>query len=252
MNIYEAIVLGAIQGLTEFLPISSSGHLVIFQEMLGIQIPGNDFEVLLHLGTLCSILVVFWEDIKNIFFTASSKNTQKLIIMILIGTVPAVAVGIGMENLIKELFDNLIVVSLALIFTGSILIISYFFKRSHKSNSYKKSLLIGIAQAIAIIPGVSRSGMTISLALFLGINAKQAAKFSFLLAIPVIGGAGILMAADLEKGFSLNISIALVGLFSSFLVGIMALKWLLIWLQNGKFHYFGIYCVVIGIISYVA
>ena len=107
--------------------------------------------------------------------------------------------------------------------------------------------MIGIAQAIAIIPGISRSGITISFALFLGLDARQAAKFSFLLAIPVISGAGILMATDLRDGFSIDIYAAASGLITSFFVGMVALKWLLAWLEGGKFHYFGIYCFLIGI-----
>ena len=252
MTIIEAIILGIIQGLTEFLPISSSGHLVLSQVILGIQIPGNDFEVLLHIGTLCSILVVFNNDIKNILFTLSSKETQKFILMIFVGTIPAVIIGLGFKDGIEKLFDNIIVVGFALVFTGITLIGSFYFKSENKKNTIIKSCLIGIAQAIAIIPGISRSGITISFALFLGLDARQAAKFSFLLAIPVISGAGILMATDLRDGFSLDIYTAISGLITSFFVGIVALKWLLAWLEGGKFHYFGIYCFLIGIFIVIA
>ena len=247
MTIIEAITLGIIQGLTEFLPISSSGHLVLSQVILGIQIPGNDFEVLLHIGTLCSILVVFNNDIKNILFTLSSQETQKFILMIFVGTIPAIIVGLGFKDGLEKLFDNIIVVGFALVFTGIILIGSFYFKSENKKNTIIKACLIGIAQAIAIIPGISRSGITISFALFLGLDARQAAKFSFFLAIPVISGAGILMATDLRDGFSINIYTATSGLITSFFVGMVALKWLLTWLEGGKFHYFGIYCFLIGI-----
>ncbi len=247
MTIIEAIILGIIQGLTEFLPISSSGHLVLSQVILGIQIPGNDFEVLLHIGTLCSILVVFNNDIKNILFTLSSKETQKFILMIFVGTIPAVIVGLGFKDGIERLFDDIIVVGFAQVFTGITLISSFYFKSLNKKNSIIKACLIGIAQAIAIIPGISRSGITISFALFLGLDARQAAKFSFFLAIPVISGAGILMATDLRDGFSIDIYTAGSGLITSFFVGMVALKWLLAWLEGGKFHYFGIYCFLIGI-----
>ena len=247
MTIIEAITLGIIQGLTEFLPISSSGHLVLSQVILGIQIPGNDFEVLLHIGTLCSILVVFNNDIKNILFTLSSKETQKLILMIFVGTIPAVIIGLGFKDLIEKLFDDIIVVGFALVFTGITLIGSFYSKSGNKKNTIFKACLIGVAQAIAIIPGISRSGITISFALLLGLDTRQAAKFSFLLAIPVISGAGILMATDLRDGFSIDIYAAASGLITSFLVGMVALKWLLSWLEGGKFHYFGIYCFLIGI-----
>ena len=247
MTIIEAITLGIIQGLTEFLPISSSGHLVLSQVILGIQIPGNDFEVLLHIGTLCSILVVFNNDIKNILFTLSSKETQKFILMIFVGTIPAVIIGLGFKDVIEGLFDDIIVVGFALVFTGITLIGSFYSKSGNKKNTIIKAFLIGVAQAIAIIPGISRSGITISFALFLGLDTRQAAKFSFLLAIPVISGAGILMATDLRDGFSIDIYAAASGLITSFLVGMVALKWLLSWLEGGKFHYFGIYCFLIGI-----
>ena len=247
MTIIEAIILGIIQGLTEFLPISSSGHLVLSQVILGIQIPGNDFEVLLHIGTLCSILVVFNNDIKNILFTLTSQKTQKFIFMIIVGTIPAVIVGLGFKDGIERLFDDIIVVGFALVFTGITLIASFYSKGGNKKNTIIKACLIGVAQSIAIIPGISRSGITISFALFLGLDARQAAKFSFLLAIPVISGAGILMATDLRDGFSIDLYTAASGLISSFLVGMVALKWLLAWLEGGKFHYFGIYCFLVGI-----
>ena len=251
MTFIEGIILGIIQGLTEFLPISSSGHLVLVQEILGLELPGNDFEILLHLGTLCSILVVFFKDIKNIFLTVSSKETQKFILMIFIGTLPALIIGLGLKDLIAELFDNLLVVGFALIFTGLTLISSFYFNRQKNEYSISKSFLIGIAQAVAIIPGISRSGMTISCALLLGLDSKQAAKFSFLLAIPVIGGAGLLMFTDIETASSINFSTLIGGLFSSFFIGVVALKWLLAWLEDGKFHYFGIYCLLIGIITII-
>ena len=251
MTFIEGIILGIIQGLTEFLPISSSGHLVLVQEILGLELPGNDFEILLHLGTLCSILVVFFKDIKNIFLTVSSKETQRFILMIIIGTLPALVIGLGLKDLIAELFDNLLVVGFALIFTGLTLISSFYFNRQKNEYSIFRSFLIGIAQAVAIIPGISRSGMTISCALLLGLDSKQAAKFSFLLAIPVIGGAGILMVTDIETASNIDFSTLMGGLFSSFFIGIVALKWLLAWLEDGKFHYFGIYCLLIGIITVI-
>ena len=251
MTFIDGIILGIIQGFTEFLPISSSGHLVLVQEILGLELPGNDFEILLHLGTLCSILVVFFKDIKNILLTVSSKETQRFILMIFIGTLPALIIGLGLKDLIAELFDNLLVVGFALIFTGLTLISSFYFNRKKNEYSIPKSLIIGIAQAVAIIPGISRSGMTISCALLLGLDSKQAAKFSFLLAIPVIGGAGLLMLTDIETASSIDFSTLMGGLFSSFLIGVVALKWLLAWLEDGKFHYFGVYCLLIGIITVI-
>jgi len=252
MTIIDGIILGAIQGFTEFLPISSSGHLVLVQDLLGIKQPGNDFEITLHIGTLCSILVVFYKDIKDIILTVSSKETQKYILLILIGTLPAVVIGLGLKDFFEQLFDDLIIVGFALIFTGLVLMSSFYFKRNNKEHSIVTSFLIGLAQAVAIIPGISRSGMTISCALLLGMSPKHAAKFSFLLAIPVISGAGLLMATDIETGFNLGLSTSLAGLITSFCIGIISLKWLLGWLEDGKFHYFGVYCFFIGIFTVVA
>ena len=167
--------------------------------------------------------------------------------MIFVGTIPAVIIGLGFKDVIEKLFDDIIVVGFALVFTGITLIGSFYSKSGNKKNTIIKAFLIGVAQAIAIIPGISRSGITISFALFLGLDTRQAAKFSFLLAIPVISGAGILMATDLRDGFSIDIYTAASGLITSFLVGMVALKWLISWLEGGKFHYFGIYCFLIGI-----
>ena len=251
MTILEAIILGIIQGFTEFLPISSSGHLVLSQEILGIEQPGNEFEILVHLGTLASVLVIFFDDIKSLILSLNTKKTQIFIMCILIGTLPAVGIGLGFKDLINSLFENITAVGGALIFTGVVLFGSSFTNRQDKELSFLTCILIGCAQAMAIIPGVSRSGMTISVALFLGLSAKEAARFSFLLAIPAIVGAGLLTASDVSGGFQIPIPVALAGLISSFAVGIVALKWLLGWLEQGKFHYFGIYCFTIGLTTLV-
>ena len=252
MNILESIILGSIQGVTEFLPISSSGHLVIAQNLLGIKQPGNEFEILLHMGTLCSILLVFFKDIDKILSSLSIKKTQNFILCIFIGTLPAVVIGITFKEKFETLFDNIFLVGCALVLTGLLLISSYYFKRASRELSFFTSLFIGIAQAIAIIPGISRSGMTITIALFLGIQSREAAKFSFMLAIPVISGAGILMSTNLNNGFNMDFSIYLTGFVTSFCVGVISLRWLLGWLEAGKFYYFGIYCFFIGVLTIIS
>tara|TARA_Y100001934_G_C12332627_1_gene765946 strand:- start:369 stop:1127 length:759 start_codon:yes stop_codon:yes gene_type:complete len=249
MSINESIILGIIQGITEFLPISSSGHLVLVQEFLGIEQPGNEFEILLHIGTLGSILFVFFNDIKMLCLSIKSRKTQKFIFFIFVATLPAIIIGLGFKDNLESLFDNLSVVGFALIFTGVVLSSSYFLNRKDNDFSYLSSILIGLAQALAIIPGISRSGMTISSALLLGLSSKQAARFSFLLAIPVIGGAGFLLALDITNDSQIELLVGLAGLVSSFVVGVFSLKWLLGWLEDGKFHYFGIYCLFIGLLT---
>ena len=251
MNWLQALIIGIVQGFTEFLPISSSGHLVLGQAILGIEQPGNEFEILVHLGTLASVLVVFLDDIKSLLLSLTSKKTQSFIIFVLVGSIPAVGIGLGFKDILEALFDNIASVSGALIFTGLILYCSSFVKQGDKEHSIVTSILIGCAQSVAIIPGVSRSGMTICAALFLGLSPKEAARFSFLLAIPAISGAGFLTVLDVSGGFQLPLSVSIVALVSSFSVGVVALKWLLGYLEQGKFHYFGIYCLAVGLITLV-
>ena len=252
MSILEAIILGVIQGLTEFLPISSSGHLVLSQSLLGINQPGNEFEVLVHIGTLMSVFVIFKKDIIKLLTSLSSKSTQLFLIYIIIGSFPAAFIGLGFKDILESFFDNMFVVSISLIFTGLILYSTSIIKRKqNKDLILFNSIFIGVAQAIAIIPGISRSGMTISIALLLGISPKIAAKYSFLLAIPVISGAGLLTALDNSSStqiFSVN---SFAGMITAFLVGVIALKWLLRMLERGKLHYFGIYCISIGLVSFL-
>jgi len=252
MTFIEAILLGIIQGLTEFLPISSSGHLVLFQSWLGISIEGNTFEVVVHIGTLGSILYVFWEDVSTILKNLSKKETQHQVGVLILATIPAVFVGFTLKDYFDILFDSTQSVSIALMVTGIILFISKFAKQNNSTITWKSGLLIGLAQAVAIIPGISRSGFTISAALLLGKNSREAARFSFLLAIPVIAGAGLLTAMDGILGESLSISIMLGGLISSFVVGVFALKWLIQWLESGKYYWFGAYCLIMGLITWMA
>jgi len=253
MTIIEALILGIIQGLTEFLPISSSGHLVIGQELLGIIIPGNHFEVMVHLGTLCSVITIFWSDIWQLLKTLTSSNTQKYIGAIIIGTIPAIIFGLVFKDLITAAFDNIKVVALTLMFTGLVLLSTRLVKHGSKNVSVGRGLLIGIAQAAAIIPGISRSGMTISMGLLLGVKSEKAAKFSFLLAIPAIAGAGVLTSLDLSEPVtvSLNWIALLTGFLSSYIVGAISLKWLLSLIETGKFHWFGVYCIIIGLVTWL-
>lgn len=253
MTIFEAALLGIIQGVTEFLPISSSGHLVIGQNILGISVTGNAFEVIVHLGTLGSVLIVFWNDIWQLIKSIKSVPTQNYNFALLIGTLPAVIIGFLFKDVISEAFENIRVVSITLIITGVILLTTKFIKTKLESVSISRGLLIGIAQAMAIVPGISRSGITISLGMYLGIAPEKAAKFSFLLAIPAIAGAGLLTGLDL-MGASEPLfpwSILITGFLSSLLVGWVSLKWLLGLIRTGKFYWFGVYCVSLGILSWI-
>ena len=248
MDFLDALILGILQGITEFLPVSSSGHLVLGQKLLGINIPGNAFEVILHIGTLMSILVVFWPDIHSLLNDIKDYQTRTYIFTLLLGTMPAIIVGLSLKDQIALMFDNVHFVALALIVTGIILISSKWFLNKKSDLTLVKGFNIGLAQALAIIPGISRSGATICTGLMMGLSAEEAARFSFLLAIPAIAGAGILTAMDIDK-ISLGMDVMTVGLLSSFLVGWGSLKWLLNLLKKGKFHWFGVYCLLLGIIA---
>ena len=251
MNIFESIILGIIQGITEFLPISSSGHLIIFQSLLNVKQPGNDFEVLVHLGTLGSVIFVFYKDIFDLIKNIRSKESQDYIQMIILGTIPAVFVGLYFKSYVYILFERINNVAIALIFTGIVLITTLFIERKDYKISFQMAFFIGLAQYIAIIPGISRSGMTISIAMLLGLSSKNAARFSFMLAIPAISGAGILTLMDFNGGFDLPSEVILTSLLSSFIVGIFSLKLLINLLNVGKFHFFGLYCLVVGLITLI-
>jgi len=249
MTLLDAILLGIIQGLTEFLPISSSGHLVLGQRILDVKIPGNGFEIITHLGTLLSVLCVFRKEILSLILNITDKETRKYIFYLILGTIPAIIIGFGAKSYISELFDSVQLVSVALMVTGLILFFSQKVKKNSLTIDANKALLIGITQAIAIIPGISRSGITICTALALGMSGKNAAKFSFLLAIPVISGAGLLLALDSQSNITLIPLTSLIMAFlSSFIVGYICLKWLLSLLESGKFYFFGYYCFLIGLI----
>ena len=249
MEIVDVIILGLLQGLTEFLPVSSSGHLVLGQYLLNVKSPGNTLEIIFHIGTLGSVVFVFFPDIKNILITINKKSTQKLLIYIFVATIPAVIIGFTLRNKIEILFENINSVGFALLFTGLVLILSSISKNKNSKHSLSSSIVIGFGQALAIIPGISRSGMTIALSLFFGLSPRESAKFSFLLSVPVIAGAGILGIQDIQSSELFSADIIIAALLSSFSIGIIALRVLIKLLDLGKFYIFGIYCVCLGLVS---
>jgi len=250
MSIIEAIIIGLVQGLTEFLPISSSGHLVILQKLLKINLPGNLIEVSAHLGTLLSIILIYKNDIYDLIFSLKSSKTKDYIIIVAIATIPSVVFVLIAKPFILTLFESSRSVSFALIFTGIILFVSYYGNHTIKKINISKGFIIGIFQALAILPGISRSGMTISIALLLGIKNVEAAKFSFMLAIPAIFGAAILTLIETDLNEIDDLIFPLIAAaFTAFLSGYYALKFLIKILNKGKFYYFSIYCIFLGIIS---
>ncbi|NOZ74197.1 MAG: undecaprenyl-diphosphate phosphatase [FCB group bacterium] len=253
MTYLDAILLGALQGLTEFLPISSSGHLVIAQALLGIELPGKTFEVILHLGSLGSILIVFRNDIYSLIRTLHTSETWKFIGLLVLATLPAAVIGIAFDNQIDRAFDSPRLVAVSLWITGFILLSTRWFQSRGKTINWQRGLGIGFAQALAIVPGISRSGSTISLAMALGVPAKEAARFSFLLALPAILGAGLLTGLKVLKSpeVSLSWSVSLIGFLTSLFVGWAALTWLIHLVSRGKFYQFSGYCFVLGLVAWV-
>ncbi len=258
MDFFEAIILGIIQGLTEFLPISSSGHLEIANKLLNNKIGSDNLLliIVLHFGTAISTLIVFKQDIIKIiyeFVNVKNPRSSSLILKITYSMIPVVVIGLIFEEQIESLFKgNLILVGFMLIITGFLLFLTDRKKTINKTVSTKNAIIIGVSQAIAILPGISRSGATISTAVLLGINKSQAAKFSFLMVIPIIIGKIIKDLATGDISYKEEMFfILIIGFLSSLITGIIACKLMIKIVENSKLKYFSIYCFLIGIICII-
>ena len=256
MEIIKSILLGIVQGLTEFLPISSSGHLEIFKVILGFETGLNNnilFTLILHLATSFSVMVVYWSDIKKIFksvFSIKKDENTYFLSLILISILPAGFVGFFFEEKISNLFDgNIILVGSMLLFTSIILFISDFKIKTTNKLDYVKSFFVGVSQALAIIPGISRSGLTICSSVLIGVNRELAAKFSFLMVLPLIFGSFLKILIFDELIFSQEIISSYVfGFLSAFISGIFACKWMIVLVKKSKMKYFSLYCLATGLI----
>lgn len=255
MEFLEAIILGIIQGLTEFLPVSSSGHLEIIKHIFGNDKIGEEsltMTVVLHFATALSTLFVFRKDINTIFKKALQKEKEEtnFIIFIISSMIPAIITGFVFESQIEKLFelDSLVFIGFMLIITGILLLLADKAKKSEKSLNIKNSLIIGIAQAIAILPGISRSGATISTSVLLGIDKEKAAKFSFLMVVPlIIGKISYDLIFNTELLISENLLVLLMGFLSSFLTGLIACKLMIYLVKKSKLKYFSIYCIIVAL-----
>jgi len=264
MNIISAIVLGIAQGLTEFLPVSSSGHLVLLQKIFGITEPALFFDTMLHTGTLLAVFIVLWRDIWNIL----RRIIQPLTGFLILATIPAVAAALFLGDIIEEAFESGRFLGLCFLVTTALLVTAEILsKRADAGNSLKKAedmnwldaLLIGIMQAIAIAPGISRSGATISGALSRKLDRDFAARFSFLLSIPAILGAVVLQTVKLFKGGaaaeiageSVGTAAIIAGTLSAAIVGFFAVKLMLKIIRERSLYGFAIYTAVIGILVLV-
>ena len=244
MNYLQAILLGIIQGVTEWLPISSSAHLVIAQKLLNLE-QSLSLNLYLHIGTLLVIFLVFYKDIYKIikaFFTFKFSTFHgKLSLFIILGSIPTALIGYYFHNIFLSFFNNLKAIAYALLITSGLLYFSQFEKT--KNLNWFHSILIGAIQGFSLIPGISRSGSTISLGLLLGVNKNQIMKFSFLLAIPAVIGAAFYELKPVEIN-----SFIIVSFFTSLIIGYISLRLLLKIIKKGKFHYFSYYCLLLAIL----
>lgn len=261
-DIINALILALVQGLTEFLPVSSSGHLVIGASLLGLESEDILLEIFLHFGTFLSVLVIFRQDIADILLSffqhfyrvgrwkkafAEDENFR-LSVFLIIAIIPAGIAGLFFKDFFESLFNSLAATGTALLVTGVLLMGTYWAPQKEAELSAGKSLLIGLAQAFAIIPGISRSGSTISTALFLGIPKEKAARFSFIMALPLVFGATLLEAGTADWS-DVELMPIVFGTILAFFSGYVAIKWLLALLVKGKFHHFAWYCLGLGALT---
>ena len=269
MNTIEAIILGVIQGLTEFLPVSSSGHLVLFQNLFGLKEPELLFDICLHVGTLVAVLIVFYRDILEILSALARIPTRmkpaggllklcetdpavRMALLIVVGSVPTAIIGLLFKEVVDHIFGSTAIVGCMLIITGTLLWLTRRFQGEGRpviKTTLKDALIIGIVQGLAILPGISRSGSTISTALFLGVDRKVAGRYSFLLSIPAIVGALVLSLDTPELATTIPLPTIVAGSVISAIVGWLALVILLRVVDRGQLHRFAPYCWLVGIVT---
>jgi undecaprenyl-diphosphatase len=259
MELIDAIILGIIQGLTEFLPVSSSGHLEIGKAILGEEnLPeeGLLFTVVVHFATALSTIVVFrkdiWEIIRGLFQFEWNESAQ-FATKIILSMIPAVIIGLMFEKQLEQLFDgNILFVGMMLIVTALLLFFADKAKNTLKPVGFKNAILIGMAQAIAMLPGISRSGATISTSVLLGVDKTKAARFSFLMVVPLIFGkiAKDILSGDLSYS-SDSFGYLSAGFLAAFIAGLLACTWMIKLVRNSQLKYFSIYCLLVGLIAII-
>lgn len=261
MDWLQALILGLIQGLTEYLPVSSSGHLAIGSYLFGIN--GEDnlaFTIVVHVATVLSTFVILWSEIDWIFrglFKFKMNDETKYFLNIVVSMIPIGIVGVFFKDTVEEIFGSgLLIVGCMLLLTALLLTFSYFAKPRVKENiSWKDALIIGLAQACAVMPGLSRSGSTIATGLMLGNKKEKMAQFSFLMVIPPILGEALLDVIKMAKGHNpfgdVSTLALVVGFVAAFVSGCMACKWMINIVKKGKLIYFGIYCAIAGAVTII-
>ena len=257
MSIFEALILGIIQGLTEFLPVSSSGHLELAKVLLGDNSVPEErmlFTVVLHAATALSTIVIFRKEIGEIIkglFQFKWNEESQFSMKIIISMMPAAIIGILFNDEIEALFaKQVLLVGAMLLITGLLLFLADKAKNTEKSVSFSNSLIIGISQAIAILPGISRSGATIGTSVLLGVDRSKAARFSFLMVVPLILGKMVkdLMDGKIDIQNDINTSL-IVGFVAAFIAGLFACKWMVALVKKSQLRYFSYYCFVVGTIA---
>ena len=259
MDWIEALILGLLQGLTEYLPVSSSGHLAIGLTLFGIEGEENlAFTIVVHVATVLSTLVILWKEIDWIFkglFKWQMNDETRYVINIIISMIPVGIVGVFFKDEVEAVFGSgLLVVGCCLLLTAALLTFSYYYKPAPKPNiSRRDAFIIGLAQACAVLPGLSRSGSTIATGLLLGNDKARLAQFSFLMVIPPILGEALLSSIKLAQGEAVTGDIPalslLVGFLAAFVSGCLACKWMINIVKKGKLIYFAIYCAVVGLVT---
>lgn len=255
MQILKAVFLGIIQGLTEFLPVSSSGHLVVLQKLLGFTSNQLTLNVFLHFGTLIPVIIIFWADIRKLIFF--KKDQRHLAWLIVVGAIPTGLIGIFFEDFFARLFSSTLITGFMLIITGLLLFLSEQFANTNKTITefkFTNAIIVGIMQGLAIIPGISRSGSTIVASLVQGLKREEAARYSFLLSVPVIFGASFLKITDtINTGLTtFSWSSIIAGTIAAGFAGYFAIKYLLHILRTGSLVLFSYYCWIIGLLIILA
>ncbi len=259
MSFLEAIILGIVQGLTEFLPVSSSGHLELGKAIFGDHLAAHDsltFTVILHFATALSTIVIFRKDIYDIFkglFQLKWNEETRFSLKIIISMIPAALIGFFFEDQLEEFFGGRILfVGIMLLLTAALLFLADKAKNTNKSVSNSSALIIGISQAIAMLPGISRSGATISTSVLLGIDRTKSARFSFLMVVPLIFGK--VVKDIMSGGISLEhnqIGVMTAGFLAAFISGLFACTWMISLVKKSKLSYFAVYCIIVGLIAVV-
>ncbi|PIE57125.1 MAG: hypothetical protein CSA34_00480 [Desulfobulbus propionicus] len=261
-DLFKALLLGIVQGLTEFLPVSSSGHLVIGQQLLGFNTPGIAFEVFVHLGSLVAVLVAFRDEIRLMLrallapaVTRQDDPTLQQAFMwdlyVVVSTLPAVVIGVFFKDAVEQIFDSILVTCVMLVVTGISMLLTRVVSERQVQINCPRALFMGIGQAFAILPGLSRSGTTIFTGMLLGVNRETAARFSFIMSIPAILGAAVLKLKDLvaeplARADMLNLAVATLAAAVS---GYIAIFLLMGVVRKGKLHWFGYYCFFVSFVG---